>query len=152
MADKKKYLKDRLVEARRILKEYLSREGLRQTRQRVIVLEAFIDADAHISVDELFGRIRDKYPELGHATVYRCMNLFVKLGIAKERHFNEGRVRFEPNVDVEHHDHIICTVCGAIKEFEDPQIERLQDEIAQKLGFEVEHHRLELYGRCPNCR
>ena len=148
----KKYLEERLTEARRILKEHLSREGLRWTRQREIVLEAFIAADAHISVDELFGQIRHKYPDLGHATVYRCMNLFAKLSIAKERHFNEGRVRYEPNVDVEHHDHIICTSCGAIREFEDPQIERLQDEIAEKLGFEVEFHRLELYGRCPKCR
>jgi Fur family ferric uptake transcriptional regulator len=144
--------KERLEEARKILKEYLSKEGLRWTRQREIVLEAFIAADAHISVDELFGEIRQSYPELGHATVYRCMNLFSRLGIAKERHFNEGRVRFEPNVDVEHHDHIICTKCGAIREFEDPRIERLQDEIADNLGFDVKFHRLELYGLCPKCR
>ena len=88
---------------------------------------------------------------VGFATVYRSMSLFVEAGIAKERRFHEGCVRYEPGVDVGHHDHLVCEGCGAIEEFEDPTIERIQQEIAVKRGFEVRYHRLELYGRCRRC-
>ncbi len=142
---------DKFKEARSLLRGHLEKKGLRWTQQREIVLDAFLMADRHISVDELLVSIRSSHPELGHATIYRTMNLFTEAGIAKESRFDEERVRYEPAVDVGHHDHLICTVCGDIEEFEDNRIERLQEEIAQKRGFQVDYHRLELYGKCPKC-
>ena len=135
-----------------LLDRHLAEKGLRRTRQREVLLDAFLDADTHISIDELYDSIRDAHPTIGPATVYRCMNLFVQAGVAKERRFNEGKVRFEPGADVDHHDHLICTVCGEIQEFEDDRIEALQEGIAAARGFTVSFHRMELYGVCPGCR
>ncbi len=143
---------DRLAEARTRLGRFLKDQGLRSTQQREAVLQAFLESDAHVSVEELFERIRRSHPSIGHATVYRCMGLFVEAGIAKERRFHEGRVRYEPGVDVGHHDHLVCLSCGGIQEFEDPTIERIQQDIAGSRGFHVRYHRLELYGLCALCQ
>ncbi len=142
----------RLAEALRRLHAYLAREGLRVTRQRDAILAAFLDQGAHVSVEELYHGLRAEHPSIGHATVYRSMNVFVAAGVAKERRFHDGRVRYEPGFDVAHHDHLVCVACGDIQEFEDPTIERLQEEIAGRRGFAVEYHRLELYGRCKRCQ
>lgn len=142
----------RLQEARERLGAYLQEKGLRSTRQRDAVLDAFLQEDSHVSVDELCDRVRRDNPSIGHATVYRSMGLFVDAGIAKERRFHEGRVRYEPGVNVAHHDHLVCLRCGDIQEFEDPTIERIQQDIAGSRGFQVTYHRLELYGLCSRCR
>lgn len=142
----------RLAEARERLGAFLKDKGLRATRQRDAVLDTFLREDAHVSVDELCDRVRRENPTIGHATVYRSMGLFVEAGIAKERRFHEGRVRYEPGVDVGHHDHLVCLGCGDIQEFEDPTIEQIQQEIAGSRGFQVTYHRLELYGLCARCR
>lgn len=142
----------RLEEARSRLRAYLKRTGLRATRQRDAILEAFLLRDAHVSVDELYDQIRSEHPSIGHATVYRSMNLFVDAGIANERRFHEERVRYEPGINVRHHDHLVCLGCGDIQEFEDSTIEQIQTEVAGKRGFQVQYHRLELYGRCAKCR
>jgi len=143
---------DRLVEARRQLLAYLNDRGLRWTRQRDAVLQAFVEADAHLSVEELLARVRELDPTMGPATVYRTVGLFVAAGIAKERRFHDERLRYEPAVAASHHDHLICTECGAIEEFEDERIERLQELIAETRGFTVTRHRMELYGQCRRCR
>ncbi|TAL17359.1 transcriptional repressor [bacterium] len=141
----------RSEEGRKVLFEHIKGKGLRWTQQRDAILKAFLHADAHLSAEELYGLVRKNCPEMGFATVYRCMNLFVEAGIAKERRFDEERVRYEPAVMAEHHDHLICTKCGRILEFEDERIEKLQESIAKAKGFCVTHHRMELYGLCPKC-
>lgn len=105
-----------------------------------------------MSVEELYDRIRKAHPSIGAATIYRCMGLFVEAGIAKEGRFNEGRVRYEAGVGANHHDHLICLGCGEIQEFENPTIERIQEEVAGSRGFSVTFHRLELYGLCRACQ
>jgi len=142
----------RIARARARLGRFLQDRGLRATQQRDAVLRVFLARDAHVSVEELYERLRRDHPSIGHATVYRTMGLFVEAGIAKERRFHEGRVRYEPGVDTSHHDHLVCLHCGDIQEFEDPTIERIQRDIAESRGFEVRYHRLELYGLCALCR
>ncbi len=146
-------LSSRVEHAKARLRTFLRERGLRSTRQREAILEAFLAEDAHVSAEELYDRVRRSHPSIGHATIYRSMALFVEAGIAKERRFHEeGRVRYEPGLDADHHDHLVCLGCGEIQEFEDPTIERLQNEIARTRGFSVTFHRLELYGLCPRCR
>jgi Fur family ferric uptake transcriptional regulator len=142
----------RLQEGLERLKLHLKAQGLRSTKQREAILEAFLQEDSHVSVEELYDRLHASQPSIGHATVYRCMSLFVEAGLAKEGRFNEGRARYEPDVDAAHHDHLVCLRCGHIEEFEDPTIERIQEEIAGNRGFDVTYHRLELYGVCSRCR
>lgn len=138
---------------RDILKSYIAKHGLKTSRQRELIAEIFFAADGHLSIDELLGRVRSADPRVGQATVYRTMKLLTKCGLAESRQFGDGHTRYEP-VDghEEHHDHLICTSCGKIVEFHNNQIEALQTRIAEKHGFTVTHHKMELYGLCAECR
>lgn len=132
--------------------KYLQSRGLKTTRQRELILEEFLRSGSHLSTEELYLRLRRKHPNLGYATVHRTLKLFAECGIAEQRHFGDGQARYEATGQDEHHDHLICTVCGRIVEFEDPRIEQLQDEVAGHHGFTIVRHRLELYGLCQGCR
>lgn len=131
--------------------EFLSRKGLKNTSQRMIILETFIGSDSHFSTEELYLKLRADYPKIGYATVHRTLKLFAECGIAAERHFGDGQTRFEPASDHEHHDHLVCKECGLIIEFEEPQIEKLQEKVAAQHNFTIQTHRLELYGLCEKC-
>lgn len=133
-------------------KDYLLTQGLKSTRQRETILDEFLRAGSHLSTEDLYLRLRSKNPRIGYATVHRTLKLFSECGIAEQRHFGDGQARYEATAHDEHHDHLICTVCGKILEFEDSRIENLQNEVAESHGFSIERHRLELYGRCPDCR
>lgn len=132
-------------------RDYLSREGLKGTRQRELIVRTFAGREDHVSVDDLLELVRRDEPNIGYATVYRTLKLLVDAGLASERHFGDGFTRFEPR-DEEHHDHMICTKCGKIVEFHDEAIERRQDEVAEQHGFVLSRHRHELYGHCEDCR
>jgi len=133
----------------RVLARYMSERGLKSTRQRSLVLSTFFHAGGHLNVEELLARIREVDPKVSAATVYRTMKLLTESGIAHARHFGDGQTRFE--IASEHHDHLICTSCGTIVEFEDDKIEALQLEVARRHGFTVTDHKMELYGRCGAC-
>jgi Fur family ferric uptake transcriptional regulator len=132
-------------------REYLAGKHLNTTAQREVIVDLFFKARDHISIEELLSRVRRRQPKVGYATVYRTLKLLVESGLAIERQFGDGQARFE--VIGDHHDHLICAKCGLILEFEDDEIERLQERIAQRLGgFQVIRHRHELYGLCPKAR
>ena len=135
------------------LQSYLVSNGLKQTRQREQILRAFVECGRHISIDELVGHVRKRDGGIGHATVYRTMRLFVDSGIAAERHFLDGPARYETAevLEDDHHDHLICTECSAIVEFENEKIEELQELVAREHGFQLTSHKMELYGTCSRC-
>jgi len=132
---------------------YVQQQGLKWTRQRAVICGLFFRAaaESHIDVETLLAKVRDVEPGVGHATVYRTMKLLKEAGLAAEREFGDGRRRYEPG-EVAHHDHLICTGCGSIVEFQNDTIERLQDHVAQRHGFTITHHKMELYGLCRRCR
>ncbi len=129
----------------------LSARGFRSTRQRGVVAEAFFHMGGHLSVEEIHDRIRQGTAGVGPATIYRTMKLLVECEMAKARHFGDGRTRYEAYEAGGHHDHLICTTCGTIVEFENETIERLQEEVAERHAFVLSHHRMELYGVCSAC-
>jgi len=133
-----------------ILQQYLSERGLKQTRQRELIAETFFRTKKHIKIEELLMEVRKVVPSIGYVTVYRTLMLLKECGLAHQRHFGEGQSLFENAGD--HHDHMICIKCGKITEFEDNQIERLQDELAKKLNFKIVSHRHEIYGACSRCQ
>ena len=137
---------------KKLFQEFIARKGLKTTRQRDTVLECFLSSDHHMSTEDLYLKVRAKHPTIGFATVYRTLKLCAESGIAREIHFGDGQTRYEHVEEGEHHDHMICTRCGAVTEFENESIERLQAEVAEQFGFEVEKHKLELYGICQKCR
>ncbi len=132
-------------------KQWLIEKRLNTTTQREAIVDQFFRTQDHISIDELLARVRKRHQRVGYATVYRTLKLLVESGLAIERQFGDGQARFE--IAGEHHDHLICAKCGLILEFEDDEIERLQEKIAQRLGgFAVIRHRHELYALCPKAR
>ena len=137
---------------KKIFHEFITRKGLKSTRQRDIILDGFLSSDHHMSIEELYLSLRAKYPNIGYATVYRTLKLFSEAGIAREIHFGDGQTRFEHVAEGEHHDHLVCTSCGAVKEFANEAIEKLQADIAENHGYLIHTHKLELYGICPKCR
>lgn len=134
------------------LSEFLSGHGRKSTRQREEILKAFASAGRHLSAEELYLLVKKEYPGIGYATVYRTLKLLAEAGLAHERRFEDGFTRYEYNATDTHHDHLICNRCGKIIEFENEQIERLQQAVAKKNKFLVQSHKLELYGLCSGCQ
>ncbi|MEW5737685.1 MAG: Fur family transcriptional regulator [Myxococcota bacterium] len=130
----------------------MAEHGLKTTRQRNLIIDTFFTLDGHLSVEEVWGKVRELDQRVSVATVYRTMKLLSESGLAHARNFGDGQTRYEAAVGKEHHDHLICTRCGTIIEFENDQIERLQDAVARKHGFRVVSHKMELYGLCKNCQ
>ncbi len=133
----------------RTLASYLEEHNLKNTRQREAILGVFLQATGHVTSDELFQRVRGEHPNIGYTTVYRTMKLLCDAGLATEHHFDDGITRFE--IAHEHHDHLVCTRCGKIIEFECRMIEETQNQIAARYGFRLLRHRHELYGHCRDC-
>jgi len=137
---------------KQIFRQFISSKGLKTTRQRDVILDAFLSSDRHMSIEDLYLKLRVKNPRIGYATVYRTLKLFAESGIAREIQFGDGQTRYEHVAEGEHHDHLVCTRCGAIIEFENETIEKLQSDVADSYGFLIETHKLELYGICAKCR
>jgi Fur family transcriptional regulator, ferric uptake regulator len=137
---------------KKIFHDFIAARGLKSTRQRDVILDCFLSSDRHISIEELYMKLRAKHPGIGYATVYRTLKLFAESGIARETHFGDGQTRYEHVLEGEHHDHLVCTRCHSIVEFENETIEQLQAEVAAQHGFLIEKHKLELYGICSKCR
>lgn len=135
-----------------IFLEYLSKKRLKNTSQRMTILKAFLKQDSHLSTEDFYLKLRKKHPGIGYATVHRTLKLFAECGIASERNFGDGQMRFEVSRDDEHHDHLVCTGCGQILEFENQKIEQLQVAVAREHNFLIQDHRLELYGLCSSCQ
>jgi Fur family ferric uptake transcriptional regulator len=134
------------------LNDYMAKHGLRSTEQRRLVTEMFFSTTDHLSIEDLLDRVRIEEPKIGYATVYRTLKLLKECGLAFERHFGDGVSRYEVAWADEHHDHLICVECEKIVEFEDDAIEVLQHSVAERLGFELVRHKLELYGICADCQ
>jgi Fur family transcriptional regulator, ferric uptake regulator len=134
------------------LDAYMIRRGLRSTEQRRVIVDTFAGAQSHLTIEELLALVKQRDPRIGYATVYRTLKMLAESGIANELHFGDGFSRYELREALSHHDHLICTSCGVIVEFEEPAIEQLQERIAERHGFSVTSHRHELYGICPRCQ
>ncbi len=118
---------------------------LRMTDQRRIIAAVLDGSDDHPAVEELHARASARDPGISIATVYRTVKLFEEAGILEKHEFGDGRARYE-TADRDHHDHLIDLQSGKVVEFIDPEIEELQERIAEKLGYRLKGHRLELYG------
>ena len=137
--------------AHELLYEYLRRHGLKQTRQRDAILDAFLDSVGHITSEQLYEIVREKHPDVGAATVYRTLRLLCEAGLANAHQFGDGVTLYE--VESRHHDHLICNECGAIIEFRNELVEREQEKIAEQRSFRLTKHQHILFGDCtrPDC-
>ena len=120
-------------------------KGLRITEQRKVIARVLSDADDHPDVEALHARASAIDPGISIATVYRTVRLFEEAGILDRHDFGDGRSRYEAAPE-SHHDHLIDVETGKVIEFVDPELEALQKQIAEKLGYRLVDHRMELYG------
>lgn len=120
-------------------------KGLRITEQRRVIARVLSEAEDHPDVERLHERASAIDPGISIATVYRTVRLFEEAGILERHDFGDGRARYEAAAE-SHHDHLIDVETGNVIEFVDPELEQLQRQIAEKLGFRLVDHRMELYG------
>ncbi len=120
-------------------------KGLRITEQRRVIARVLSESEDHPDVERLHERSAEIDPGISIATVYRTVRLFEEAGILERHDFGDGRARYEAAAEA-HHDHLIDVETGKVLEFVDPELEQLQRQIAEKLGFRLVDHRMELYG------
>lgn len=134
-------------------KQLLKKNGLKFTIQREVILETLYNADEHLTPEMLHKLIQENYPNLktGIATIYRTLGLLENEEIVTSLSFGAQGKKYELGAK-EHHDHMICTECGAITEFVDDAIEKRQRVIAEQFGFEMTDHSMQIYGICADCQ
>ena len=137
-------------EEKEIFAAYLAKHRLKRSEQREAIVDTFLRSQSHHSVDDLLHLVQKRRADVGRTTVYRTLKLLQAAGLAQELELR-GESRFEREYNRAHHDHFICQHCGDIIEFESPEIERIQDEIAAGLGFVIEGHRHQIFGQCRAC-
>lgn len=136
----------------RRFEEYLKHENLKMTPQRKRVFDKAFAVHEHFSVETMYEWLKtEDGPDVSRATVYRTLEVLERGGFIEAVETGRGEVVYEHVAGHEHHDHMVCRVCGKIAEFQDEKIERLQRENAKKLGFIMTGHMLRLSGVCGNC-
>jgi len=135
-----------------IFQDYIRSKGLRHSDQRMQILDVFLKTERHLTAEELYQLVQKKHPSVGTATVYRTMKLLRESGLCRELKLDDGSTRYEHLYDHDHHDHLVCSGCGALVEVIDPEIEKRQEKLALAHGFRIMSHKLDLYGICRKCR
>lgn len=137
------------------LKTKLKEKGYKLTTQRRVILDVILENHGgHLSPEEIYDSVRDKYPEIGLATVYRTLQLFEQLNIIYKLNFNDGCSRYElssSSNDHQHH-HLICLNCGKVLEVELDLLENLELEIEKQKEFKVLDHNVKFFGYCKDCK
>src|SRR5947208_2580539 len=133
--------------------EFLAHKNLRVTSQRQAIIDTVFSTDKHFTAEQLLEWSRARDRSVSRATVYRTLPLLTESGLVREMDFGKDYKFYDPNY-AEHpnHSHIICQDCERIVEFESDKIERLENEISHRLGFEVKSQRLQITGRCEELK
>lgn len=133
-------------------KKLFKQDHIDRLEDRFRVLEAFLTTEQHVSEEELLAMVNQNgRPKLDSEFVRDTLALMCRYGFARKRHFENNGVRYEHRHLGQHHDHLICTKCGKISEFENEQLEALQSQVAVANGFHMLQHKLEIYGICEDC-
>ena len=133
-----------------IFRNFLKLNRLRWTPQQETILEIFLTMSGHVSAEDLYRKAREADPSIGIATTYRTLSLLVQSRLIRENDDVKGKT-YELEYQRSHHDHLICTQCNKVVEFEHPMIEKLQIEVYEQKGFILKSHKLVLRGICGDC-
>ena len=135
------------------IREFLASKGLRKTTQRDAIIEAAFSTDQHYTADELLDMARKVDPTVSRATVYRTLPILVDSGLLRELDLGQGRKVYDPNfVDHPHHNHLICLDCKSIHEFEDLNMELLENCMAKRMGFTPANKQVRIEAHCDELR
>ena len=134
-----------------VFRRYIKNKGLRYTPEReIIVKEIFANHD-HFDVDTLYLRLRGKEKRISKASIYRTIPHLLESGLIQEVFYEDGHMHYEHIFGHQHHCHLRCVECGKIVEFRDERLTDMEKDLAGQYGFEVTAHKLDVFGRCPNC-
>lgn len=131
--------------------EILREQGFRLTPQRLMILNAIMESDTHISAEEIYSKVSAQYPNVNISTVYRTLSLLKEQGLVTETDLGEGRVRYHA-ADKGHHHHLVCQGCGTISDLDETLLEPLERSLLSQYGFEADIRHLAIFGRCARCR
>lgn len=146
---KKSMQQETLKEAKKLLDEYLSKKKLRKTQERVAVLELIYSIKGHFNTETLLDLLNDQYP-LSRATLYNTINLLLECNLIIKHQFDKnGPATYEKTLRANHH-HLICSLCGTIREFGDENLRKLI-QYKPLRGFQTTHYTLYIYGLCTKC-
>ncbi|MFH1505026.1 MAG: Fur family transcriptional regulator [Candidatus Omnitrophota bacterium] len=136
-----------------VFKEYCKRQGMRYTPERDLIIEEVYRKDGHFDVDNLFLRIRNRFPKtkLAKGSIYRAVPHLIRTGLIRESLTDAGDVFYEHTLGHSHHDHMKCLKCGKIFEFYEPSIDKIQQEICKRRKFKMIRHTHVIAGYCKNC-
>ena len=123
-----------------IFNSYLNKQNLRHSQQRDRIVKLCLSVEKHVSVQDLYLVVHEKYPNIGYATVSRTMKLLCECNLCRELVFKDKITRYEHQYGHEHHDHLVCLKCSSYYEVTDPDIEALQQKLAEKHNFEERYH------------
>ncbi len=135
------------------MREQLNAQDYKFTPQRSMVLQVLTEhPDEHLSADEIYARVKVKYPDIGMATIYRTLDLLTNLNIVNKVNFGDGKSRFEISQKERHqHHHLICLSCNEIIEVKDDLLIQLEKTITKEHDFEIIDHMVQFYGHCKKC-
>lgn len=131
------------------LRDYLNEGEVKLTRQRKLILDIFNKANSHLTVEELYNRVKVQHLNIGQITVYRTLKILCECGLASRFRNSDGSFQYE--LMRKSHNHLICMRCGRLEEDADIETEVLHNNLAIKNNFKISHSRLELYGICYKC-
>lgn len=129
--------------------ESLKKTGVRITPQRHAILEYIINTMSHPTADEIYKALEGKFPNMSVATVYNNLRVFRQVGLVRELTYGDASSRFD--FVTSNHYHVICTNCGKIVDFHYPGLDEVEHLASHVTGFKISHHRMEVYGLCPEC-
>jgi Fur family transcriptional regulator, ferric uptake regulator len=131
---------------------FLQQQGLKLTSEREALVREIFSIHYHFEADELLFKMKQANTKISRATVYRTLELLVKSGLVRRVHLGEDHYHYEHVSGNSHHDHLICTTCGAVIEFHDEELEQRQREICERKKFTPTFHNLQILGLCDACR
>jgi Fur family ferric uptake transcriptional regulator len=132
---------------------FLAGKSLRYTAERQAVVGAVFEKHRHFEADDLLVWARAHHPRVSRATIYRTLELLVSAGLVRQMTFGDKSAQhYEQVLGIPHHDHLICLACGRVQEVFSADLEREQDALCARHGFEVHHHNLEVFGLCRRCK
>ena len=131
---------------------FLQAQGLKLTEERSALVREIFSTHYHFEADELLFRMKEKNVKISRATVYRTLELLVKSGMVRRVHLGEDHYHYEHVTGNTHHDHLVCTTCGGVIEFHDPELENRALQICERKRFTPTFHNLQILGVCDSCR
>jgi Fur family ferric uptake transcriptional regulator len=132
--------------------DFLQTQGLKLTAERSALVREIFSIHYHFEADELLFKMKEKSVKISRATIYRTLELLVKSGMVRRVHLGEDHYHYEHVRGNSHHDHLVCTTCGTVIEFHDPELELRQREVCERKRFTPTFHNLQILGVCDACR